>query len=218
MYIKRDLNLIPEETKSKYIKRTVLIVLGAVGGITAGFVVLQLIIILVLNIQIKGIRSDNEKYNTAKMEISEIQQNINDYNTVVDCYENEYFPFARFMNELDYLCPATVQIISIDTRDRLINEGRVDEEETEDSNEKNTEQEEEQDEDTPEEPELSDLYGQEIVIRGFGKNQDDISRFVYGLSNLSYIKDLDVTGIEEHKIEDGIYDIFEIIVIGGSQK
>ena len=60
-----------------------------------------------------------------------------------------------------------------------------------------------------------DLSGREIVIRGFGSNQESISKFIYDITHLSYLSNAEITAIEEHKIEDGIYNIFEIKVTGG---
>ena len=60
-----------------------------------------------------------------------------------------------------------------------------------------------------------DLSGREIVIRGFGNNQESISKFIYDITHLSYLSNSEITAIEEHKIEDGIYNIFEIKVTGG---
>ena len=69
----------------------------------------------------------------------------------------------------------------------------------------------------PKAPEIKyvkDLAGQNITIRGYGENQSDISNYLHSISSLPYISRLDVVAIEEHKIEDGIYNIFEITVTG----
>ena len=60
-----------------------------------------------------------------------------------------------------------------------------------------------------------DLFGREIVIRGFGLNQDSISRFIYDITQLAYLSNAEIIAIEEHEIEGGIYNIFEIKVTGG---
>ena len=54
-----------------------------------------------------------------------------------------------------------------------------------------------------------------MVIRGFGNNQESISKFIYDISHLPYLSNAQITAIEEHKIENGIYNIFELVVTGG---
>ena len=63
-----------------------------------------------------------------------------------------------------------------------------------------------------------DLSGREIVIRGFGNNQESISKYIYDITHLPYLSNAEITAIEEHKIENGIYNIFEIKVTGGVYK
>lgn len=223
MYNKREINLLPQEIKSKYLKKTLIVLLAGAGGIIAAGILIQLMLIMVLNFQIKGIRKANDKYNTTKQEIAEIQNNIEEYKNLITCYESEYFPFSQFMYDMASLTPEDVRIISADSRDRLVNEGEHEDEDENIKSDANTEKEESkessEDEQTAEDEtapaELPDLAGNEIVIRGFGATQDGISKFIYGLSNLKYIKELNVTAIEEHRIENGIYNIFEITVIGG---
>ena len=142
-------------------------------------------------------------------------------------YENDCFPFSLFMYDLEAHRPSDVYIISVDSSERLINEGvqEEDEEKKEKSKEKTEEKEKESDEEKPEEktdeelkPKIEyteDLSGREIVIRGFGNNQESISKFIYDITHLSYISNAEITAIEEHKIENGIYNIFEIKVTGG---
>lgn len=225
MFNKRELNLLPQEVKSRYFKKNAIKMLACLGGIIGIGILFQLIVIMVLNLQIRGIRKANEQYNTAKQEITEIQNSIEEYNSVIKCYENEYFPFSQFMSDLNLLTPEGVKIISADTRDRLVNEGANEDEDENETAEDNSKNEDEDDSKKNEDEngtengiridELPDLSGNEIVIRGYGTTQDGISKFIYGLSNLRYIRELNVTAIEEHKIENGTYNIFEITVIGG---
>ena len=60
-----------------------------------------------------------------------------------------------------------------------------------------------------------DLAGEVITIRGYGDTQEDISHYIYSLSNLAYIQNAEVTAIEEHKMENGTYNIFEVKLTGG---
>ena len=61
------------------------------------------------------------------------------------------------------------------------------------------------------------MAGKNIIIRGYGKKQDDISVFIYELSKLPYVIKAEITAIEEHEMYDGQrYNIFEIVVQGGT--
>ena len=132
-------------------------------------------------------------------------------------YKNECFPFSLFMYDLEVNRPLDVYIISVDSSERLINEGVQDEQTdvkkkvTEENSDKKPEEETKK----PKIEYIEDLSGREIVIRGFGNNQESISEFVYDIAHFSYISNVEITSIEEHSIEDGIYNIFEIKVMGG---
>ncbi len=144
---------------------------------------------------------------------------------------------SRFMRDMESNRPDGVSVISVDSQDRLVNEGENNEpkqaklgKEGKGSSKKQNGQAEAKEnentgkEQTPEEltePLMekitysSDLAGQELTIRGYGKNQDDISKFIYALSNLPYISSVKITAIEEHPMPAGTYNIFEIKIIGG---
>ena len=130
------------------------------------------------------------------------------------------------MYDLEAYRPSDVYLISVDSVERLINEGV--QEEAEDEKEKiakkdeEKEKEEEKADKNSDEKEVKpkieyteDLSGREIIIRGFGNNQESISQFIYDITHLSYLSNAEITAIEEHKIENGIYNIFEINVTGG---
>lgn len=219
-------NLIPEDVREKYSMKYLI-----------GFVVL-LSVILVISIaipyismgivksQIGMIESENNEYNYTQTEISGINADIDIYKNIIEAYKVGNFPFYQFMHDLEVLRPATVHIISVDTQDRLINEGVQDEEEKK-TTEKDAElaklEDKKKNEENPEsiEPESvpvikyeKDLCQQSITIRGYGSSQSDISNYLHSISELSYITKINVVAIEEHKIENGIYNIFEITVEG----
>lgn len=219
-------NLIPEDIKERYSKKYLI-----------GFVVL-LAVILVISIaipyismgivksQISRIESENNEYNITQTEISGITADIEGYKSIIEAYHESNFPFYQFMYDLEALRPGTVNIISVDTTDRLVNEGASD-----GDKEKNVEKDKEtkeadgkkKDEENLESiedvslPEIKyekDLYHQNITIRGYGSSQNDISNYLHSISELSYITKINVVAIEEHKIENGIYNIFEVTVEG----
>jgi len=133
------------------------------------------------------------------------------------------------MYDLEAHRPSDVYIISVDSSERLVNEGVQDEdkekekamEKTEDEKAKSAEKTEDKDTEpqqvivVPKIEYKEDLSGREIVIRGFGNNQETISKYIYDITHLPYILNAEITAIEEHKIENGIYNIFEIKVTGG---
>lgn len=224
---KKKLNLLPPEAKSKYANKY----LKFTAAFIAGFFILLLLIqycqIGVLTLQTNKIIADNQKYNKEQQTIKDLKESIANYEAFLKDYENDCFPFSLFMYDLEAHRPSDVYIISVDSSERLINEGvqEEDEEKKEKSKEKTGEKEKESDEEKPEEkneeelkPKIEyteDLSGREIVIRGFGNNQESISKFIYDITHLSYISNAEITAIEEHKIENGIYNIFEIKVTGG---
>ena len=224
---KKKLNLLPPEAKSKYANKY----LKLTAAVVAGFFILLLLIqycqIGILSIQTNKILADNQKYNKEQQTIKDLKESIANYEAFLKDYENDCFPFSLFMYDLEAHRPSDVYIISVDSSERLINEGvqEEDEEKKEKSKEKTEEKEKESDEEKPEEktdeelkPKIEyteDLSGREIVIRGFGNNQESISKFIYDITHLSYISNAEITAIEEHKIENGIYNIFEIKVTGG---
>lgn len=224
---KKKLNLLPPEAKSKYANKY----LKFTAAFIAGFFILLLLIqycqIGVLTLQTNKILADNQKYNEEKENIQVLKDNIANYEAFLKDYENDCFPFSMFMYDLEAYRPSDVYIISVDSTERLINEGVQEEKDDEAKKESTVKEEKEKtdkekpDEETDEkvmEPKIEyteDLSGREIVIRGFGSNQESISKFIYDITHLSYLSNAEITAIEEHKIEDGIYNIFEIKVTGG---
>ena len=224
---KKKLNLLPLEAKNKYANKY----LKLTAAVVAGFFILLLLIqycqIGILSIQTNKILADNQKYNKEQQTIKDLKESIANYEAFLKDYENDCFPFSLFMYDLEAHRPSDVYIISVDSSERLINEGvqEEDEDKKEKSKEKTEENKKESEDEKSEgktEEELKpkieyteDLSGREIVIRGFGNNQESISKFIYDITHLSYISNAEITAIEEHKIENGIYNIFEIKVTGG---
>ena len=222
---KKKLNLLPPEAKNKYANKY----LKFTAAIIAGFFILLLLIqyvqIGILTIQTNKILADNQKYNKEQETINNLKESISNYETFLKDYENDCFPFSLFMYDIEAHRPSDVSIISVDSAERLINEGIQEEEEDKKVKSKEKDEQKEINEDDAvesEETEISpkieyteDLSGRVIVIRGFGKNQESISKFIYDIAHLPYLTNAEITAIEEHKIEDGVYNIFEVKVTGG---
>lgn len=229
---RKKLNLLPEEIKNKYISKYLT---GAAIGfciVIALFLSVQYIQIGILSWQTNRIIANNEKYDKEKETIAQLEENIKKHNDFLKNYEDDCFPFALFMYDLEVYRPSDVYIISVDSTERLINEGVQEDKEKEktaeekkdekadesDDTEKKEGETEKSDDEENVKPEIGyteDLSGREIVIRGFGNNQKSISQFIYDITHLSYIGSSKITAIEEHKIENGVYNIFEITVTGG---
>ena len=220
MNSKKKLNLLPLEAKNKYANRYLKFTTIFISGFLILLLLIQYCHIGILNLQTNKILSDNQKYNEEQRIIEELNDNIEKYEAFLKDYENGCFPFSLFMYDLESHRPSDVYIISIDSAERLINEGvqentpiekkKSEEDAKEESKENNDEK-----DITPKIEYTEDLSGREFVIRGFGNNQESISRYIYDITHLSYISNAEITAIEEHKIENGLYNIFEIKVTGG---
>lgn len=220
----KKINLLPIEIKNKYANKYLKLLAAFIAAVMVLVVGVQVVNAGILTLQINHYKDQNAKYEEEKRNIENLQNRIVSYNAFIDEYEKEVFPFELFMNDLENIRPDSVNIISVDTPDRLINEGvsEDEKEETKDETENEvTEAEETEETEKPfANPQIKytgDLKGMEMVIRGFGKRQDDISAFIFELSKLSYITDAKITAIEEHEMLDGQeYNIFEIVVKGGT--
>ena len=216
-------NLIPEDVRDKYSMKYLIgfsIILAVILVIS---IAIPYISMGIVKSQISRIESENNEYNYTQTEIAGITAETKDYTSIIEAYHENNFPFYQFMYDLEALRPGTVNIISVDTQDRLINEGASDNEKEKKTTEVQEKESEKKDDDSLESienvtvPEIKyekDLYHQSITIRGYGSSQSDISNYLHSISELSYITKINVVAIEEHKIENGIYNIFEITVEG----
>ena len=234
MNSKKKLNLLPDEVKNRYANRYLAYTASALG------VIIQYVQIGMLSWQTNRIIEKNEKYDNEKNVIVDLEKSIKQYQTFLSNYENDCFPFSLFMYDIESKRPSDVFIISVDSEDRLINEGVQEKKQTENTEDakksegetqndkeqaaendnaaQNSEKQADQTDEKATKPEIKyteDLSGQRIVIRGYGGKQESISNFIYDIAHLSYINNAEITAIEEHKIENGVYNIFEITVTGG---
>lgn len=218
----KKLNLLPLAVREKQEKRLLLVICALLGGIIAAVLCFQLARIGITKGSIDRTIAKNEKYKAEQQKMQSVKDNIAAYTDYIAAYETAYFPYSQFLSDLEEYRPDNVHIISADTADRLVNEGEADEQKQTDAKEDNAEA-EEKPEETPE-PETAeettpgytkDLAGEVITIRGYGDTQEDISQYIYSLSNLAYIQNAEVTAIEEHKMENGTYNIFEVKLTGG---
>lgn len=230
---KKKLNLLPPEAKNKYANKYIKVTASIIAGFFILLILIQYCQIGILTVQTNKILADNQKYNREKETIQTLKDSIANYEAFLSDYENDCFPFSLFMYDLEVYRPSDVYLISVDSVERLINEGVQDAAEDE---KKTSEKDKEKDKEAVKEKEKAsekieeqtdeqefvpkieyteDLSGREIIIRGFGKKQESISKYIYEITHLSYLSNAEITAIEEHKIENGIYNIFEVKVTGG---
>lgn len=224
----KKINLLPLEVRNKYSNRYLKLLAGIILGVMVCVFGIQCIHAGVLTLQINHYKDQNAKYEQEKKNIENLQSRIVSYNAYIGEYEKSVFPFERFMQDLESIRPENVYIISVDTSDRLINEGKQEEENESDKELEEKPVDEKETEDklesikekeiiAPEIKYVDDLAGKDIVIRGYSKKQDEISSFIFELSKLSYITNAKITAIEEHVMLDGQeYNIFEMVVKGGA--
>lgn len=209
----KKLNLLPLSVKNKYINKYLIYAASLVCGICILALLAQYFGMAFLQYDIKKIGKANTEYNEAKAKIELLQSAIDEHKVFLQDYENGGFPLSRFMHDIQLHKPYTVSIISIDSQDRLIEIAETKEVPSDDTEEQ---PEDEPITETPVVNETNDLSGEEIIIRGHGKNSEDISRFIYQISRLSYIQSANITAIEQHLLNDEPESIFEITVIGGA--
>lgn len=214
-------NLIPDDIKERYSKKYLAGFIIIVAVFLVVSIAIPYISMGIVNRQISRIERENAEYQYQQEEINALNAEIEIYSKIINEYEAVRFPFSQFLFDMEALKPASVHIISVDSPDRLINEGAVEEKEKKKPEKKEEEKTEEdenlesiEDESSPEIRYEKDLSSQKITIRGYGSSQKDISDYLHAISELSYITKLNVVAIEEHKIENGVYNIFEATVGG----
>lgn len=226
----KKVNLLPVEIKNKYINKYLIYAAAAICGAFVIALSVQYINIGVLSHSIHTMQQKNERFNEEKSKMEQLQKKITEHREFLDSYRDGKFPFSDFMRDLELSRPYSVSIISVDSKDRLVNEGVPEKKEEIEQKEEKTEPEEtENTENTdnpeeseqPKEPEAKieyqkDLADEEITVRGYGTNQEDISKFIYAITNLGYIKSAKITAIEQRELEGNLVNIFEISVVGGA--
>ncbi|MCK9479947.1 MAG: hypothetical protein M0R40_10700 [Firmicutes bacterium] len=209
----KKINLLPLSVKNKYINKYLIYAASLICGICILALLTQYLGMAFLQYDIKKIGKANTEYNEEKAKIELLQSAIDEHKVFLQDYENGGFPLSRFMHDIQLHRPYTVSIISIDSQDRLMKIAETKEIPSDDTQEPS---EDEPITETPVVNETNDLSGEEIIIRGHGKNSEDISRFIYQISRLDYIASANITAIEQHLLNDEPESIFEITVIGGA--
>jgi len=211
----KKLNLMPSEFKAAEIMRLVRQVAVLVALIPIGY----LIYLGVLNYKMyKDIKVTEEKIQVVEnleRSINNMKNQIQSKQLFLESLSKSEFELNNFVKFLYSEVGDDLNIISVDSEDRLI--GRpveivvateIPEEET-DGEETDGEETEEV---AP--PVVDPTYSNKmkLVIRGYSNNSVPIAEFVYKLSLLDFIGDVNLTAIEEKDTPDGISNVFEIKV------
>ena len=198
----KKLNLLPAQLKNKNFNHSLLCIFAGVIGIFIMIMVLIYGYAGILTLDTQRLQKEYDNYNLQKLKLEKLQQKVVQYKRTLEMTESKTFPFVRFMQDLELYRSGDVTLLSADTNDRLnsINSGET------------------QKADVQAEPVVNDLSGQKIIIRGYSNNQTSISKYIYEISNLAYIADTKITGIEQHMLNGNMVNIFEVVVTGGALK
>lgn len=235
MEFSRNLNLLPQSYKDKYINSYLMI------GCVATAMILVLVIGItylsygIAKLSIKRLTEENIEYQTKQSTILGLEKQFSTNKEIISEYEKDNFPFGYFIQTLINQKPQGLKIISIDSVDRLIAaEPKEDNMEAEVSSD-SAEQAEKQANENVEYAENSqgekkyesqnkdatasnveyekDLSGNKLSVRGYSTNISDIASFLSALSRLPYVADTEIKAIEEHTVNGSEKaNIFEAIL------
>lgn len=225
MQTNKKLNLLPVRLKNKYLNRYFVYFTSVVCGIALLVLLFLYGNMAVLSYQIHALQKENAAYNSEKTKIEELQNKISVHKKLLSTYESGSFPFVRFVQVLELYRPFGVCLLSVDSTDRLINEGVLENGEEKAGQKQQTTEEnpQEETEETvavilPEIEYKKDLSGEKLVIRGYSSSQEAVSKFIYDISRLSYITESQIIAIEQHRMDGNAVNFFEFIVTGGTEK
>lgn len=220
----KKINLLPIEYKNKVLGRYIIISISAVGGIFAVLIIGILINMFFLNLGINNLKKQNTEYNTTKAEITQLEKQIADNQNFINKQKQKVFDFYSFMSCLESYKPSGLTIVSVDSLDRISiakeepNPTASPTPETEKPKVKeNTEAPNANNQPKPEESKPikyeKDLSGDKLVLRGLAKNAQDISTYIYKLSQIPSIVNINLSGIEEQNFnQNEKITVFEAVL------
>lgn len=158
--------------------------------------------IIVRTLILNKAQKDYNQYTYISSEIAELENSIEDGKNFIAEYETKTFPTIDFIRCVESYRPDDVVIISIDDLRSLEKEAL--------DNEQGNEAAPSEEAPNEEAEEFRDLKGQEICVRGMGKNAESISKYVKNLMTLEFVEDAEIVGIEENLIADESINVFEV--------
>jgi hypothetical protein len=222
----KRLNLLSTEQKEKHINKYLMYGFGGIVAVLALIMLFTYMNFGITNLKLNKLQKEDTQYKQKLSQITSAEDTIKKNSEFIGIYDNIHFPFYSLMQALEYKKPSGLTIISVDSMDRLVElpkEGGTDSKENKATETPKTNKKSETTETvkTEEKPLsvkfLKDLAGEKLSIRGYSTNPADISQFIYDLSTLEFITDLELKAIEE-KIVNGTehINVFEaIITVGG---
>lgn len=203
MFGQKKINLLPIEYKNKMLNRYIIISISAVITIFVVLIVGMLINIGFLSMNINNLNKQNTEYNSIKIEIEGMEKQITENQSFINEQSKDFFDFYYFMEFLLSCKPKGLTIISVDSMDRMIDIEEKNVEPNVSSDTETIQSEELQKTEMPEQEILKnviydkDLSGEQLVLRGLAKSTQDISAYIYKLSQAKMISNIELSGIEE---------------------
>lgn len=171
----------------------------------------------------------NENINEGKRMRARIElkkQELVDKELFLENLDEALFPFYDFTKFLIVNKPLDLDLISVDTLDRVwgspeeYNDVDTNDDENSDENDGensdiNDESEDEVEDGAEEDiviPKASKVSDMMVVVRGSSKNISSISNYIYKISLLDYVRDVSLTAIEEMETPNGVENVFEIVL------
>lgn len=214
----KKMNLLPLEYRSKALNRYIVISISAIIVVFVILIAGMVINMGILNMNINSLKKQNTEYATIKVEIEGLEKQITDNQSFINEQRKKLFDFYYFMDYLERCKPNGLTVISIDSLDRMsiTNEESI-EAALPDTESKQTEATKETEVIKQEEMKASgyekDLSGERLVLRGLADNTQDISTYIYKLSQAPMIVNIELSGIEEQVFNQTKHiNIFEAIL------
>lgn len=218
----KKINLLPLEYKNKVLSRYIIISASAIGCIFVILILGMLINMGFLNMSINNLKKQNTEYNATKVKIADLEKQITNNQSFINEQKQVFFDFYSFMSCLENCKPDGLTIISVDSSDRMLAAKKETEEATPTATEEPKQNEKADETGKVEEPKQEeikavvyekDLTGGRLVLRGLAKNAQDISTYIYKLSQVPIITSIDLSGIEEQTFnKNDKVTIFEAVL------
>jgi hypothetical protein len=221
----KRLNLLSTEQKEKHINKYLMYGFGGIFAVLALIMLFVYMNLGITNLTLNKLQKEDTQYKQKLSQITSVEETIKKNGEFIGTYDSIHFPFYSLMQALEYNKPYGLTIISVDSMDRLVDfpkEGVPDSNANKATETPKTDKKVEPTQGKTEEKPLSvkfikDLAGEKLSIRGYSNNPADISQFIYDLSKLEFIADLELKAIEEKMINGTEHiNVFEaILTLGG---
>jgi|LSQX01.3.fsa_nt_gb Tfp pilus assembly protein PilN len=198
----KKMNLLPLEYKNNELSRYMIAGIAAIAVVFVMLIVGMLINMGILNMSINSLKKQNTEYNATKVEITDLERQITENQSFINEHKQDFFDFYQFIKSLENYKPDGLTLVSVDSLDRMT----VIEEEPKETMTPDTEGEQTDEIEAVEAPEpeilktasyKKDLSGERLILRGLAKDTQDISTYIYKLSQSPMVSDIELSGIEE---------------------